>query len=144
MWQGLERALSVSNSLENWIRGQLLAKEMVKVNLLAVITALLYHSNIVIESFGNTEAKAVFENGKRKKLPTQLLQRAIDLLDIMDNVDSLSDLEVKGHPPSLRLHKLTGSRKGFYAIDINKTSGWRITFKFLDGAFHEVSIENYH
>ncbi|NCN41356.1 type II toxin-antitoxin system RelE/ParE family toxin [bacterium] len=98
----------------------------------------------MIESFGNAEAKTVFENGKSKKLPKHLLQRAIDLLDIMDNVESLNDLQVKGHPPSLRLHKLTGSKKGRYAIDINKTAGWRITFKFQDGAFHEVFVEDYH
>lgn len=98
----------------------------------------------MIESFGNAEAKSVFENGKSKKLPKQLLQRAIDLLDIMDNVESLDDLKVKGHPPSLRLHKLSRAKKGRYAIDINKTVGWRITFKFKDGAFHEVTIEDYH
>lgn len=98
----------------------------------------------MIESFGNAEAKSVFERGSRKKLPAKYLQRAIDLLDVMDSVESLDDLKVKGHPPSLRLHKLTGRKKGLYAIDINKTSGWRITFNFKDGAFHEVSIEDYH
>lgn len=98
----------------------------------------------MIETFGNAEAKLVFERGRCKKLPAQLLQRAIDLLDIMDNVESLSDLEAKGHPPSLRLHKLSGSKKGFFAIDINKVAGWRITFKFVGGTFHEVSVENYH
>jgi len=42
------------------------------------------------------------------------------------------------------LYVLKGDRKGEFAIDINKVSGWRITFKFRDGYFTQVGIENYH
>lgn len=31
-----------------------------------------------------------------------------------------------------------------FAIDINKISGWRITFIFNDNVFKSVKLENYH
>ena len=98
----------------------------------------------MIESYGNAEAQRVFENGKAKKLPTKLLKRAILLLDIMDNVESLNDLKSKTFPPDIRLRALKGEMKGRYAIDINKIDGWRITFEFNDNVFIRVAIENYH
>lgn len=98
----------------------------------------------MIESYGNAEAKKIFEEGISKKLPNDLLRRAIFLLDIMDNVESLNDLKVKDFPPDIRLHKLTGSSNGRYAIDINKLSGWRITFKYEQMIFKLVKVENYH
>lgn len=97
---------------------------------------------LVIESYGNTEAKRIFEDGERKKLPKDLLKRAILLLDIMDNVESLEDLKIKGFPPDLRLHKLKGEFQGRFAIDINKVKGWRITFIFEDNVFKTVKVEN--
>lgn len=107
---------------------------------------LLQSRNIVtmIESYGNAEAQRIFEDGKAKKLPKQLLKRALLLLDIMDNVDSLNDLKIKSFPPDIRLHTLKGNLKGRYAIDINKTDGWRITFEFIDNKFVRVVVENYH
>lgn len=98
----------------------------------------------MIESYGNSEAQKVFEEGKAKKLPKSLLKRAIYLLDIMDNVESLKDLKVKAFPPDIRLHLLKGASKGRYAIDIDKKSGWRITFEYEDNKFHRVIIEDYH
>lgn len=98
----------------------------------------------MIESYGNAEAKKIFEDGESKKLPKDLLRRAILLLDIMDNVESLSDLKTKGFPPDIRLHKLKGEFQGRFAIDINKLRGWRITFRFESNYFSSVKVENYH
>jgi toxin HigB-1 len=99
---------------------------------------------LVIKEFGNKIAFDLFHIGKTKKLPFELWQRAIFLLDIMDAVTSLDELQKKGFPPSIRLHKLKGNRKNEFAIDINKISGWRITFIFKDNDFFDVKIENYH
>lgn len=98
----------------------------------------------MIKEFGNKVAFDLFHTGKTKKLPFELWQRAVFLLDIMDAVTSLDELQRKGFPPSLRLHKLKGDRKNNFAIDINKISGWRITFTFKDNDFYDVKIENYH
>ena len=98
----------------------------------------------MIEDFSNRIAADLFHHGSSKKLPRELWNRAIQLLDVMDAVESFEDLERKGFPPSLRLHKRKGDRKGEFAIDINKVSGWRIIFKFVSGHFSQVGIENYH
>jgi plasmid maintenance system killer protein len=98
----------------------------------------------MIKEFGNRVAYDLFHIGKTKRLPEKYWTRAIYLLDIMDAVSSLDELESKGFPPSLRLHKLKGGRKSEFAIDINKISGWRITFKYVDGDFFDVKIEDYH
>ena len=98
----------------------------------------------MIRNFGNKAAADLFHKGQSKSLPQKHWQRAIDLLDIMEAVDSLEDLNWKGFPPSLRMHRLKGHRKGDYAIDIHKTDGWRMTFKFEENEFVEVKVENYH
>jgi len=98
----------------------------------------------VIKEFGNKVAFDLFHTGKTKKLSFELWQCAIFLLDVMDAVTSLDELQTKGFPPSIRLHKLKGDRKNEFAIDINKISGWRITFIFKNNDFYDVKIENYH
>lgn len=98
----------------------------------------------MIDSYGNAEAQRIFEDEKVKKLPAKLLKRALLLMDIMDNIDSLSDLKIKAFPPDIRLHSLKGSMKGRYAIDISKADGWRITFEFSDNKFVRMAVENYH
>tara|TARA_B100001971_G_scaffold111365_1_gene102388 strand:- start:12801 stop:13211 length:411 start_codon:yes stop_codon:yes gene_type:complete len=107
------------------------------------ITVMQYYF-LVIESYGNAEAKRIFEDGERKKLPKDLLKRAILILDIMNNVESLEDLKIKGFPSDLRLHKLKGEFQGRFAIDINKVKGWRFTFVFEDNVFKSEKVENYH
>jgi plasmid maintenance system killer protein len=89
------------------------------------------------------EAEKVWVEGSGKGVPRQYWIRAKALLQIMHATDSLDDLRIHGEPPSLRLHKLKGDLAG-YAIDIDKTSGWRITFKFKAGHFSEVGIQDYH
>ena len=98
----------------------------------------------MISDFGNKLAADLYHRGKSKSLPRKHWQRAIDLLDIMEAVDSLTELSSKGFPPNLRLHPLKGNRAGEYAIDIHKLDGWRITFRFEANEFADVKIEDYH
>ncbi|MFK8137068.1 MAG: type II toxin-antitoxin system RelE/ParE family toxin [Bdellovibrionales bacterium] len=98
----------------------------------------------MIDSFANKIASELFHLGRSKRLPREHWGRAILLLDLMEAVDSLQDLMVEGFPPNLRLHKLKGIRKGEWAIDINKLSGWRIVFEYKNKMFINVKIENYH
>lgn len=98
----------------------------------------------MIENFGNKIARDIWEKDESSKLPVALHERAKALLTIMYSVSDLKELSARGEPPALRLHKLKGDRKGDMAIDIDKTSGWRITFRFENGKFLNVKIENYH
>ena len=98
----------------------------------------------MIRDFGNKTAADLFHKGNCKRLPRVFWKRAIYLLDILEAVSTLEDLQVKGFPPSLRLHKLKGEMKGRFAIDIHKKEGWRITFVFESSEFVDVKVEDYH
>ncbi len=114
--------------------------------------SLLFYRKVVLEAgvlmaimnFGNKIADDIFHNSESKQLPRELWIRARQLLFLMDAVDHVKALETAAHPPSIRAHSLRGNRKGQTAIDITKTSGWRITFIFGNGVFKDVKIENYH
>ena len=88
----------------------------------------------VIRNFGNKAALAIWENDHTKLVPNGMWNRAKALMTIMHATSTLDDLIVKGQPPNIRLHKLKGSRK----------DEWCITFRFKDGEFIDVQIENYH
>ena len=99
----------------------------------------------MIEDFADKRTLDHFEGRKpHKELPPSLHRRATLLLDSMDAAETLKSFESKVPPPSLRIHKLKGNKKGRIAIDIDKVSGWRITFIWKDNLFHDVLIENYH
>ena len=96
----------------------------------------------MIVNFGNRVAREVWENGSSKSLPKELWMRAKALLTIMHSTSVLEDLKIKGQPPHVRLHKLKGDRKQYWSVTIKLP--WCITFRFKDGEFSDVGIENYH
>lgn len=57
-------------------------------------------------------------------------------LDAATSIRDLSPLR------SVGLHKLTGERKGKWAMTVN--GAWRICFRFSDGDAHDVAIVDYH
>jgi len=93
----------------------------------------------MIKSFGDKETRQVFVAGKSKRLPPDLLRRAIRRLEYIDLARTLDDLKV---PPSNRLHALKGDREGQYSISINDQ--WRICFRFAEGDAYDVEITDYH
>jgi toxin HigB-1 len=96
----------------------------------------------MIKNFKGKLAREIWINRQSKVLPRSLWARAYVLLTIMHATRILDDLRVKGEPPGLRLHKLDGKRKGYWSVTIKLP--WCITFKFRNGEFSEVCIENYH
>ena len=96
----------------------------------------------MIVNFGNKVAKDIWEANSSKTLPRELRIRAKALLTIMHHTSNLDDLKINGQPPNIRLHKLQGNRKGFWSVTIQLP--WCITFKFKNGEFSDVIIENYH
>jgi proteic killer suppression protein len=65
--------------------------------------------------------------------------RAVRRLEYIDLARDLIDLRV---PPSNRLHRLEGDRRGQYSISINDQ--WRICFRFVEGDAYDVEITDYH
>lgn len=96
----------------------------------------------MIVSFEGKVAKDIWTTNTSKSLPKEMWLRAKALLTIMHSTSSLEDLKIKGEPPNIRLHKLKGGRKEYWSVTVELP--WCITFKFKDGKFSEVKIENYH
>jgi len=96
----------------------------------------------MIVSFKGKVAKDIWTTNKSKTLPRELWIRAKALLTIMHSTTRLDDLRIEGEPPSIRLHKLRGDRRDNWSVTIKLP--WCITFKFNNGEFSEVMIENYH
>lgn len=93
----------------------------------------------MIQTFADKETQQVFVTGKSKRLPPDLMKRAIRRLEYIHLAKTLDDLKV---PPSNRLHTLKDNRKGQYSISINKK--WRICFRFIDGHAYDVEVMDYH
>ncbi len=93
----------------------------------------------MIRTFANRETQELFTKGQSRRLPPDIIRRAIRRLEYIDLADTLDDLKI---PPSNRLHALKGSRRGQHSISIN--TQWRICFRFINGDAYDVEITDYH
>ena len=93
----------------------------------------------MIKSFASKEARKLFERRFSRKLPQDIQRITRMKLEILDAAEALQDLRI---PPSNRLEKLSGNRKGQHSIRINDQ--WRICFVWRNGHIHDVEIVDYH
>ena len=93
----------------------------------------------MIKSFANKHTADLFFTGKSRRLPPDVIRRAIRRLEHVHLAKQLDDLRV---PASNRLHALRGDRQGQHAICINNQ--WRVCFRFEDGDAYEVEVTDYH
>jgi proteic killer suppression protein len=93
----------------------------------------------MIKSFASKETEKLFNRQISRRLPQDIQQVARRKLAMLDAAETLQDLRV---PPSNRLEKLSGDRKGQYSLRINDQ--WRICFQWEDGNAYEVEITDYH
>lgn len=93
----------------------------------------------MIKTFANGETQRVYTEGRSRRLPPDLIQRAVRRLEYIDLAQTLNDLRL---PPSNRLHSLKGNRQGQHSISINDQ--WRICFRFVNGDAYDVEIIDYH
>ena len=96
----------------------------------------------MIVNFKGKVARDIWESNQSRSLPKSLWIRAKALLTIMNSTGNIEDLRIKGQPPNIRLHKLQGDRKEYWSVTIKLP--WCITFKYKNGEFSDVRIENYH
>ena len=92
----------------------------------------------MIETWANSSTRKFAEEGKNKFSGLDE-EAAIELLAAIDAATSLNDLSPL---KSISLHKLSGRRKGQWAMTIN--SPWRVCFKFKAGNAFDVEIVDYH
>jgi toxin HigB-1 len=93
----------------------------------------------MIKTFADRRTRDLFLTGAAKRLPSDILVRAVRKLEYVDLATSLDDLKV---PPGNRLHALKADRAGQHAIAINDQ--WRICFRFVDGEAYDVEVCDYH
>lgn len=93
----------------------------------------------MIKSFNSKETEKIWQGNVSKKLPFEIQQIARRKLRMINNAVDINDLKI---PPSNRLEKLGGNRKGYFSIRINLQ--WRIIFEWKNGTASKVEIIDYH
>ena len=92
----------------------------------------------MIKGFRCKETEKVFQRRHSRKFGA--FQRvALRKLLVLDAAEALDDLRI---PPSNRLEKLSGDRKGQHSIRVNDQ--WRICFRWRGGDARDVEIVDYH
>ena len=92
----------------------------------------------MIKTWANSATRRFAEDGKSKfsGLDEDV---AIDLLAALNAATSPDDLSPL---KSVGLHRLSGDRKGQWAMTIN--GPWRLCFRFRDGDAWDVEIVDHH
>jgi toxin HigB-1 len=92
----------------------------------------------MIKSFKNKGLAELFQTGKTAKIASEMHERIIRRLDMLDAARSPNDMRA----PGLNFHPLNGFDPPRYSIHVN--GPWCITFEFetLDAA--QVDFEQYH
>jgi proteic killer suppression protein len=98
-----------------------------------------HYNREMIQSFADKHTEHVFRTGRSRRLPPDIMRRAVRKLEYVDLATRLDHLRV---PPGNRLHALKADRQGQHAIAIN--TQWRICFRFEDGDAFDVEITDYH
>ena len=93
----------------------------------------------MIKTFADQHTQSLYETGESRRLPPDIVRRAVRKLEYLDLATSLSDLRA---PSGNRLHALRGDRLGQHSISVNDQ--WRICFCFVDGDAYDVEITDYH
>ena len=93
----------------------------------------------MIRSFTDKETETLFRTGKSRRLPPDILRRAVLRLNQLEHAMDINELRF---PPANRLEALQGDRSGQWSIRVN--GQWRVCFRFIDGDVFVVHITDYH
>ena len=93
----------------------------------------------MIHSFADKETERIWSGRRSRKLPSDVQERALIKLALLNRAKSLDDLQ---NPPGNRLHALSGDRAGQHSVSINMK--WRICFVWKDGDVYGVEITNHY
>jgi proteic killer suppression protein len=92
----------------------------------------------MITSFKHKGLEEFYEKGSTQGIQSNHARKLRMQLAALDTSLSIEDMDIPGY----RLHRLKGSRKGFWSITVN--GNWRLTFEFQDGNVHILNYEDYH
>jgi proteic killer suppression protein len=92
----------------------------------------------VIQGFRHKGLKRLFEDGDRKGIRAEYLEKIENILAVLNRVRVPEDMNL----PGFRLHPLKGGLKGFYAVTVR--ANYRVIFRFENGHAYDVDFLDYH
>jgi toxin HigB-1 len=92
----------------------------------------------MIKSFNHKGLEDFFHSGKKKGIKPEHADRLERILDRLHAAHDIKDMNYPGSD----LHKLTGDKKGQFAVKVS--GNWRVFFKFIDGDAYVVDYDDYH
>ncbi|MBC8553054.1 MAG: type II toxin-antitoxin system RelE/ParE family toxin [Candidatus Brocadiales bacterium] len=92
----------------------------------------------MIKSFKHKGLENFFYTGKKKGIRPEHAIRLERILDRLNATDEVKDMNY----PGSNLHKLSGNKKGQYAVKVS--GNWRIFFEFVEGNVYIVDYDDYH
>ena len=92
----------------------------------------------MIKSFKHKGLESFFYTGKKKGINPN---HADKLELVLDRLNAAHDIKDMNYPGS-NLHRLTGDKKGQYAVKVS--GNWRLFFEFSGGDAFIVDYDDYH
>ena len=92
----------------------------------------------MIRNFRHKGLKRLFEDGDRKGIRPDLLEKVENILFVLNRAKAPGDMNL----PGFRLHRLKGDLKGFWAVTVR--ANWRIVFRIEGGAASDVDLIDHH
>ncbi|BBO19702.1 MAG: type II toxin-antitoxin system RelE/ParE family toxin [Burkholderiales bacterium] len=92
----------------------------------------------MIRTFRHRGLERFFCKGDHRGILARSEARIERMLDRLDAAARPEDMNLPGY----RFHRLTGERKGTFAVSV--TGNWRITFRFDGEDAVDVDLEDYH
>lgn len=92
----------------------------------------------MIQSIRHKGLKHLYEEGDPRGVMSQHAEKLRDILARLDAAGTVADMDL----PGLRLHRLKGDLKGFWAVTVR--ANWRVIFHFADGEARDVDYVDYH
>jgi len=91
----------------------------------------------MIRSFKHRGLKRFYERGDKSRLPPEMIARIEEILTARDTATEIRQMAM----PHFRLHRLSGDRKGHWAVTVR--ANWRIVFRF-EIEPEDVDFVDYH
>jgi toxin HigB-1 len=82
--------------------------------------------------------KRLFELDDRSGIRPDLVDRAREILTVLDDATTPQGLNLPGY----RLHSLKGRLKSFWSVTVR--ANWRIIFRFEENDVFDVELIDYH
>ena len=92
----------------------------------------------MIRNFRHKGLKRLFEEGERKGIRPDLVDKVENVLFVLNRARTPDDMNLPGFRP----HPLKGERKGFWAVTVR--ANWRVVFRLDGGHAADVDLLDYH